>query len=905
MVKLVHHGAAASSGRNMLAWIPPSTSPEEIHHQKKEEDGNISRATSTTSELVYPSHAIVNIAELCKVHSEDAFHVHRTLRTSTTGFGSYRHVITSLCACTTTTIAEESSSSVSATKKIKKTAIVCGFSDGTIVLWKAGDSVDLWSEHVVRLPSEKQHRSVTSIDAIWIPNEHVVFIVAGCSGGVDHFKISFLAKDGNDFDVSCESLCNFAVGAVNIQSHESTGIVTLLGTAAPRHNKIHIFHQLSIDSPRHYAGFLPGHEDWITSLAWANSSMNLSSFQLLATASQDARIRLWKFKTVSSSETQSDKIPSMKIYLNGDSEDEEEEENFVEEDDEQGDARLHLFHDNNRSTSVHLEALLMGHEDHITSVCWHPHPQSAYGQDYVLISSSMDRMIIFWCPGKDGIWSPLSRVGSAGGILGGSVGCSLLGYCGSSIEPSCGDVLVGHAYGGSIHVWGADMSELRTSVKSSDEESSILLRWNTLPCITGHFDEVVDLCWETHDGSYLLTASKDQTVRLWAPVASGKEQIWVELARPQVHGYNMTTVTSCSTESHRHIFVSGADEKELRVFDSTNNCVRTLRSIAGLDTSDQIERVDRAYIPSLGLSNKATASDGAEEDVENDVAEKESETSQMKLPRERDLGAVSLWPEKQKLFGHDTELYCVTSTAVARSAIDSRSAVFEVLVASSCKARNPEDARIRLWDVHAGTCLQVLESHKSTVSTLAFSPDGQYLLSSGKDRRLSLFRRLASDGKFHLVWAKDSAHKRIVWSVHFCPFNSAVAVSSSRDGCIRLWKVEEDGEGAALTGVFSFSPAHESNGKPDSVNAVAFAPVPLNGGALMLALGLESGFVELWKISNDTASLALALDPGISHISTVTKLAWKPAKSEDTQLTLASCSLDHGVRIYEIDVESL
>lgn len=44
------------------------------------------------------------------------------------------------------------------------------------------------------------------------------------------------------------------------------------------------------------------------------------------------------------------------------------------------------------------------------------------------------------------------------------------------------------------------------------------------------------------------------------------------------------------------------------------------------------------------------------------------------------------------------------------------------------------DCKIRIWDLRTSKCLCVLESHFSAVTSLAFSPDGQTMISSGRDK---------------------------------------------------------------------------------------------------------------------------------------------------------------------------
>jgi elongator complex protein 2 len=352
--------------------------------------------------------------------------------------------------------------------------------------------------------------------------------------------------------------------------------------------------------------------------------------------------------------------------------------------------------------------------------------------------------------------------------------------------------------------------------------------------------------------------------------------------------------------------VTGADEKELRAFDAPLSALRLLKAFACIERrEDKVERVERAFIPSLGLTNKATAADGAEED-DNDSPKQEE--SMIHFPLERDLGAVSIWPEVRKLFGHNTELYRLASTVGARSAgslyTPSVSNFYkDILVASSCKARDLQSAAIRVWDVEANKCIQVLTGgHKSTVATMSFSPDGQYLVSSGKDRRLCLWKR--SGDEFSLVWAKDSAHKRIVWSVHVCPFDEKLIVSGSRDGCVKIWNIEETDKDTRVVERASFAPSfHRGDGKPDAVTAVAFAPRRLQKGAL-LALGLESGRIEFWYASEvGLPELCKAMPSSMCHCAIVTKLAWRPLRSQDDTLCLASSSMDHGCHFYSIKVQ--
>lgn len=116
--------------------------------------------------------------------------------------------------------------------------------------------------------------------------------------------------------------------------------------------------------------------------------------------------------------------------------------------------------------------------------------------------------------------------------------------------------------------------------------------------------------------------------------------------------------------------------------------------------------------------------------------------------------------------------------------------------------------------------------------------------------------------------------------------------------------------------VSRFEPSTRKDTKGESVTSLAFAPKSFtfeDGDAAILAIGLECGFIELWSLPTvDFGArkfrLLTFLPPGCSHVATVSKLAWQPLRNDDvappeksSKLTLASCSLDHGCRVFEVE----
>lgn len=183
-----------------------------------------------------------------------------------------------------------------------------------------------------------------------------------------------------------------------------------------------------------------------------------------------------------------------------------------------------------------------------------------------------------------------------------------------------------------------------------------------------------------------MSVSKDQTARLFAPWV--QDGLWHEIARPQVHGYDMSCLVMLPKTKHR--IVSGAEEKVIRVFDAPRAFVESLSSISAGKPAVEADLADRATtanVPPLGLTNKpvfdskptdSTAAEATLAEAHPHLAQlmaEEGEDGEGGLgvendgpkaplllaapPFEEQLMQRTLWPESQKLYGHGNELVCV------------------------------------------------------------------------------------------------------------------------------------------------------------------------------------------------------------------------------------------------------
>jgi elongator complex protein 2 len=64
------------------------------------------------------------------------------------------------------------------------------------------------------------------------------------------------------------------------------------------------------------------------------------------------------------------------------------------------------------------------------------------------------------------------------------------------------------------------------------------------------------------------------------------QEIWYEIARPQVHGYDL----QCLKMINRYKFTSGADEKVVRVFEATRNFIENFCTLCNKDLKVELQK---------------------------------------------------------------------------------------------------------------------------------------------------------------------------------------------------------------------------------------------------------------------------------------------------------------------------
>ncbi|KAK4441876.1 hypothetical protein QBC34DRAFT_458153, partial [Podospora aff. communis PSN243] len=176
------------------------------------------------------------------------------------------------------------------------------------------------------------------------------------------------------------------------------------------------------------------------------------------------------------------------------------------------------------------------------------------------------------------------------------------------------------------------------------------------------------------------------------------------------------------------------------------------------------------------------------------------------------------------------------------------------------------DQTIKIWDTTSGQCLQTLEGHSSWVSSVTFSPDGQQLASGSGDQTIKIWDTTSGQCLQTL-----EGHSNSVWSVTFSPDGQQLA-SGSGDQTIKIWDTTS---GQCLQTL---------EGHSYSVSSVTFSP-----DGQQLASGSYDKTIKIW----DTAS-GQCLQTLEGHSSWVLSVAFSPDGQQ-----LASGSYDKTIKIWD------
>lgn len=534
---------------------------------------------------------------------------------------------------------------------------------------------------------------------------------------------------------------------------------------------------------------LPGHEGWIRSLGITRERESADSDLLVASASQDKYIRLWRV-------TQGKPKANLETEL------------AFRDLERSLSNKAHKLRTPQNSYSVSFEALLLGHEDWIYTISWRLDKERLR-----LLSASADNSLAIWeSEQNSGVWVCVTRLGEISAQKGSTTATGSTGGFYIGLWSPDGEKLVSLGRTGSWRLWNYH--------RNQDG-------WLQGVGISGHTKPVAAVTW-SKDGAYLLSTGSDQTTRLHAAWKRGSKCSWHEMARPQIHGYDLNCIDSIG----QTMFISGADEKLLRVFDEPRATAGLLDTLCDIYTNVAQNLPDAANIPVLGLSNKAIESATGEEP--NTAGHADAETLRSTVycqtlqvdrpPLEDQLARHTLWPEREKLYGHGFEISAVASSHDG------------TVIATSCRASSLDHAVIRLYTTKEWREVKPsLIAHSLTVTALSFSSDDRYLVSVGRDRQWAIFERdvIRPEG-YLLKHSNPKAHSRMILDACWAPLEAGrVFATAGRDKAVKIWSISAMGTECMTTITAAFS-----------VTAVDISSRLLQNN-IVIAIGTETGNISL------------------------------------------------------------
>lgn len=739
--------------------------------------------------------------------------------------------------------------------------IVSGSEDGQLCLWTLdSDSSSSYDSSSYSLTSnvEKDLGSVTTIAVAYGG-----IVVVGYSSG----KIVIWQINSCNLQHRCEFTVQdrFLPTCLAVQKIGLTYLLAVGGTSSNIFVYSFSFQSLaSCASLPVLQATLPGHEDWIKCFAFVCEKSGLE--YILASGSQDRFIRLWRLRLNEAIDSSDEDELKLQLLSN----------------------KQYKFAIDEGAAAFSFEALIMGHDDWVTGLKWHPSTSKSDPSSHrlQLLSLSADTALMIWEMDTDsGVWVSISRLGELS-IKGASTATGASGgfwSCNWFSDPETMDqYILASGKTGAIRIY-----------RSNDTENR---KWDAVLGVTGAIRDITDVVWSS-EGSFFFSTSLDQTTRLYAPWSKNKlavdtKDTWHEFARPQIHGYDMICLDNLSSTK----FVSAGEEKILRVFEMTQSIYKLLNHFCDIGPQEPTALPETASLPVLGLSNKANndqleagEAQQREEDYENETTNEQNEKSDILSgfqtpPLEDHLQRFTLFPEIDKLYGHGYEITCCACMPNG------------TLIATACRSNSAKHAVIRIFNAAKNFQLveTVLEGHNLTITSMEFSPDGQYLLAVSRDRQFSLWHvKDEQEGLFDLVELNEKAHTRIIWDATWLPGTLNQFITGSRDKSIKLWLVKD--EQVSLEGLLKTEAP---------VTSVSVHASLLQDGSALLAVGNEEGHIYLYSVNCDTNEKFLQLcsvDSSFLPATRVSKLAFSP-KPLSGRIQLAVGSTDSSVRVLSICV---
>ncbi|BBB58891.1 hypothetical protein UNDKW_0618 [Undibacterium sp. KW1] len=393
------------------------------------------------------------------------------------------------------------------------------------------------------------------------------------------------------------------------------------------------------------------------------------------------------------------------------------------------------------------------------------------------------------------------------------------------------------------------------SVLSASDDNTLRL-WETatgtlLQEFAGHAGTVTS-CAFSPDGHCLLSASHDNTMRLWE-TATGM------LLREFVG--HAGTVTSCAFSPDGRSLLSASDDNTLRLWETTTG--KLLREFVGHANA----------VTSCAFSPDGHSLLSASDDKTLRLWETATGTLLREFAGRADtVTSCAFSPDGRSLLSASNDktvrLWETATGTLLREFVGHtdwvRSCVFSPDGHSVLSAS--DDKTLLLWETATGTLLRGFVGHTDWVRSCVFSPDGHSVLSASDDKTVRLWETatgtLLTEFVGHTDWVMFHA---------FSPDGHSV-LSASDDNTLRLW---ETATGRLL---------REFVGHGDWVRSCVFSP----DGHRLLSASTDKT-LRLWETATGTL-----LREFVGHADTVRSCVFSPDGH-----SVLSASDDNTLRLWE------
>lgn len=299
--------------------------------------------------------------------------------------------------------------------------------------------------------------------------------------------------------------------------------------------------------------------------------------------------------------------------------------------------------------------------------------------------------------------------------------------------------------------------------------------------LSGHKNRVTALAF-SKDGKFLLSASADSTVKIW-DLSKGEEI--------DTRAGHHDKVTSLALSPDEQFVVSGSEDNTVRLWkqngeeqilkehSSAISSVRYLpdgKHLLSSSLDATLRLWDLAEGSSMELTSHLRAISGAEL----------SSGGRWVAWTSEDNGRVNLWDldKKREIWSRDGHTSPATSVAISP---DDRYVVSGATGTYGADEVNSDVGKtLIVWDRDKGTELRSLDGHKKGIGSLAYSPDGAWILSGGRDdAALKLWNTSTWTTQADLTGHTDK-----ISAVGFS-CDGKFAISAALDGWVYFWDVDK------------------------------------------------------------------------------------------------------------------